>query len=93
MTMYTDNYGSQSVIGGTLTQAVPDVDATYPIPQGYTVVAQAGLTDNGDGTFTIASASYAGTHVEFTPNSGVGLHVADAAGTTITANTTDQSAL
>ena len=87
------NYGTQSTIGSTLTIAhAGTTEGTFPTPQGYSVVLQTGCTDGGDGTYTLAT-EYVGTHVEFTPDAGTGGIVADSGGSTITANTTNQSAL
>ena len=90
---YTANFGTQHGVAYSLEGQYPDTDGTYAIPQGYTVTAQTGLVDNGDGTITITAATWTAAPVVFTPTLGVEHEMTDGAGTAIPANTVDQSSL
>ena len=96
--MHIDNYGTQHGVSHPLQMVHASLaggaDLIVGIPGGYTLVAgTTGVTDNFDGTITLAAATYVGGVIEFEPTVDVAHEVTDTAGVAIAANTVDQSSL
>ena len=87
---HTDNFGLQSGAAYSLVMTATSAGQTLPIPVGYSVDAgDTNVTDNGDGTMTFTAAG----STTLIPQAATAHEVADSAGSTIEANTVNQSSL